>query len=537
MVEEDCKTTFSSIPFKKTGYFSKTICDYLDKKESIKPFYNHFPDFNGFKKQIEEKRMSVREQSRTILTEALENQYKNVNISEKAKNNIELLQQENTFTITTGHQLNLFTGPLYFLYKIISTINLAKQLKVKFPKDNFVPIYWMATEDHDFDEINYFNFKGKKVLWNREDGGGVGRFSTEGLGVVFEMFTKQLGNTTNAEYLKDLFRRGYLEYETLTEATRFIANELFGLYGLVILDGDDKQLKQQFVPFIEEELLSQTSHKKVSETISKLENNYKIQVNPREINLFYLTDEIRERIIFEDDVYKVNNTDISWNKSELLIEVSDFPERFSPNVLLRPLYQEVILPNLCYIGGGGELAYWFELKAYFEAVKIPFPILLLRNSALLISDKQKMKLDKLNISIEEIFLKQNDLMNKKIKEISELEIDFSKQRAFLEKQFADLEKIATQTDKSFIGAVKAQAKKQLNGLDNLEKRLLKAEKRRHQEITERIRNLQDELFPNQSLEERQRNFSEYYLEYGEELIPKLIEHLDHLKGEFSILNL
>ena len=539
MVEEDCKINSQTIPFKKTGYFSKTICDYLDKNEKITPFYNNFPDIKGFKKQIDEKRHSelVSKSHRKVFVDSLENQYKNTNTSNKTQQNIQSLLKENTFTITTGHQLNLFTGPLYFLYKIISTINLTKQLKNEFPQDNFVPVYWMATEDHDFEEINYFNFNGKKISWNRESSGGVGRLSTEGLEEVLMVFTEELGASKNATYLIKLFKEAYVQHTNLTDATRFLANELFGEHGLVIIDGDDRELKQLFIPFIEEELLNQTSYKKVSQTIADLEKNYKIQVNPREINLFYLTNDLRERIVLEEGVYKVNNTNISWTKEDILKHLYEFPERFSPNVIMRPLYQEVVLPNLCYIGGGGELAYWFELKNYFETVKVPYPILLLRNSALIISDKQRKKIKKLNISTEEIFLKQEDLIAKKIKEISEIEIDFSKQRIFLKKQFADLEVLATQTDKSFTGAVKAQQKKQLNGLDNLEKRLLKAEKRRHQEITERIRLVQDKLFPKQSLEERQRNFSEVYLEYGEQLIPKIIESLEPLKLEFSIINL
>jgi bacillithiol biosynthesis cysteine-adding enzyme BshC len=539
MVEEDCKTHCTTIPFQKTGYFSKIICDYLDQKDTITSFYNNYPDLNGFKKQIELKRHSelVSESHRKILVQALKNQYKNLNTSKKVKENIQLLAKVNTFTVTTGHQLNLFTGPLYFLYKIVSTINLTKQLKAEFPADNFVPIYWMATEDHDFEEINYFNLNGKKIRWNRESRGGVGRLSTKGLDEVLAVFSSQLGATSNANYLKKLFHKAYIEHNNLTEATRFLANELFSEYGLVIVDGDDPSLKRQFLPFIKEELFNHTSYNEVSKTIASLEKNYKIQVNPREINLFYLAEGLRERIVFKNNVFKVNDTDIEFSKEELEYELKLHPERFSPNVIMRPLYQEVILPNLCYIGGGGELAYWFELKTYFEAVKVPFPILLLRNSVLLIADKKKLKLDKLNISIEELFFKQQDLVNKKIKEISKIEIDFSSQKELLKKQFDDLEKIAEQTDKSFIGAVKAQRKKQLNGLDNLEKRLLKAEKRKHQELTDRIKEIQDQLFPNQSLEERQRNFSEFYLEYGEELIPKLIEHLDPLKGEFSILTL
>ncbi|TMM28818.1 bacillithiol biosynthesis cysteine-adding enzyme BshC [Polaribacter aestuariivivens] len=527
----------TQIPFKNTGFFSKTMLDYLEQKETIQPFYNNFPDITGFHNQIEEKEKSYRLQSRLTLVNALENQYKGFNVSEKTKENIALLKQQNTFTVTTGHQLNLFTGPLYFLYKIISAINLAEELSEKFTEKNFVPIYWMATEDHDFDEINYFNFEGKKVLWNRTDGGAVGRFSTEGLETVFEVFSNQLGNSKNAEKLKKLFKKGYLEHTNLADATRFIANELFNEFGLVIIDGDDNSLKELFIPFVKDELAHETSFKEVSKTITELEKEYKIQVNPREINLFYLSENSRERIVFEEGVYKVNNTEIIFSKDEVLKEVDENPLAFSPNVIMRPLYQEVILPNLCYIGGGGEMAYWFELKNYFEKVNVPFPILLLRNSVQVLSEKQQKKLHNLNISHQELFLNQHELLSKKVVENSNIKISFGDKISYLEKQFSELKQVAEKTDVSFIGAVKAQEVKQIKGLKNLEKRLLKAEKRRQNDLVERITALQNQILPNQSLEERQRNFSEYYLEYGEDFIDALKKSLKPLKLEFTILEL
>ena len=348
----------TQIPFKKTGFFSYIMIDYLDENSRLKPFYNNFPNTKGFYNQIEEKKKSFRLQNRIVLSDALHNQYKGFAISDKTQENIDLLKKQNTFTVTTGHQLNLFTGPLYFLYKIISTINLAEELSEKFPENQFIPVYCMATEDHDFDEINYFNFDGKKVLWNRKDGGAVGRFSTEGLEQVFNVFTEHLGNSNNAEYLKELFSKGYLQHNNLADATRFIANELFAEYGLVIIDGDDNSLKELFTPFLKQELENQVSYREVTNTIARLEENYNIQVNPREINLFYLGDDFRERIVFENGVYKINNTALVFTKEELLLELKNNPKAFSPNVIMRPLYQEVILPNLCYIGGGGEQAYW-----------------------------------------------------------------------------------------------------------------------------------------------------------------------------------
>ncbi|WP_425076962.1 bacillithiol biosynthesis cysteine-adding enzyme BshC [Psychroserpens sp. S379A] len=528
------------ISFKETNYFSSLICDYLDEKEALKSFYNRFPKLENFKAQIEEKQSAFNSDSRAVLVQALNKQYQNSVVSKATQTHINLLKNTNTFTVVTGHQLNIFTGPLYFFYKIISTINLCKTLKAQYPDFDFVPIYWMASEDHDFDEINFFNFKGKKLQWNRHASGIVGDLDLEGLDQVFKVFGSQLNGTTNASELKHYFKKAYLNHSNLTEAMHDLVNELFKDYGLVIVDGNDKTLKRQFVPYIKNELISKTSFSKVSEAnnqLNSLETNYKIQVNPREINLFYISEGIRERIIEKDEVYYVNNTDISWNSSELIKHLDEVPERFSPNVIMRPLYQEVVLPNLCYIGGGGELAYWLQLKSFFESQNVPFPMLLLRNSALLITEKQKEKLSKLDVQISDLFLKQNDLKTKITKQISEIEIDFSEQKEYLRQQFKALHDLAEKTDGSFKGAVAAQEQKQINGLAHLEKRLLKAQKRKLSDHINRVVAIQNELFPNKSLQERYTNFSEFYLEHGSGFIPKLVDNLEPLQGEFSIITL
>ena len=524
------------ISYQTSGYFSKLIQDYLDQKSELKPLYNHFPTLENFQKQIAEKTANFDNNNRIPLVETLKKQYQNIEVSNSTKQNIELLALENTFTITTGHQLNLFSGPLYFLYKIISTINLTKELKAKYPSHNFVPIYWMATEDHDFEEINYFNFKGKKFRWNKESNGPVGRLSTEGLAEFFEIYALELGSSTNANVLKKLFADAYLKHDNLADATRFLANSLFADYGLVILDADDAHLKRAFIPYVKEELEKQTSYKAVQKTIEQLAA-YTVQVNPREINLFYIEDHLRERIIFENDKYFVNNTKISFSKEEIFKLLESNPEKFSPNVIMRPLYQEIILPNLCYIGGGGEIAYWLELKSFFDAVKITFPMLLVRNSVLLTTEKQVKKADQLNLSWKDLFTKQENLVNTITHKISTFPIDLTPQKDILKTQFQYLYELADQTDKSFSGAVKAQEIKQTKGLENLEKRLLKAQKRKLHNQLQRVIDLQCELFPNNSLQERQTNFSEFYLEKGEELVPLLLENLKPLEMNFNIITI
>ncbi|HEU4496394.1 MAG TPA: bacillithiol biosynthesis cysteine-adding enzyme BshC, partial [Flavobacterium sp.] len=483
------------ITYQESGYFTKLITDYLNQKPELQSLYHRFPALDNFEKQLLEKDKNFNSDdnsSRKVLVSVLKKQYAGINASALTNANIEALSDPKTYTITTGHQLNLFTGPLYFLYKIVSAVNLAEELKARYPEYSFVPVYWMATEDHDFEEINHFNLNGKKICWNRDASGPVGRLDAEGLEKVFEVLALELGQGKNADSLKKLFKDAYLSHSDLAGATRFLANALFGHKGLVVLDADEALLKKAFIPFAKEELLSQTSHQKVTEASVHLKD-YGIQVNPREINLFYIEDNLRERIILKERFYHVNNTGLKFSEPEILALLESSPEKFSPNVIMRPLYQEAILPNLCYIGGGGEIAYWLELKPYFDASSITFPILLLRNSVLLATEKQAKKASRLGLSWKDLFLKRDQLMNEKVKEFSQFSIDFTAQQAFLKEQFDRLLLMAGATDKSFIGAVKAQEAKQLKGLANLEKRLLKAEKKKHQSELERIADLQSEL--------------------------------------------
>lgn len=531
-MEVDC------IPFAKTGYFSKLIVDYLDEKEDLAPFYQEMPGEASFKSQIAARKKQFSGEQRKIVYDALERQYREVEVTEYTRNNISLLKSDNSFTIVTGHQLNLFTGPLYFIYKILTVIKLCSALKTAYPDYNFIPVYWMATEDHDFEEINHFNFRGKKLRWNRKSQGGVGRLDTKGLEALLDTFVKEMGSSDNATALTSLFANAYLKHETLTGATRYLVNALFGNYGLVILDGDDASLKQQLVPYMKRDIFENLSYRAVSESINALtamEAGYDIQVNPREINYFYLEDGFRDRIESKNGQFYVLNSNMEFSREALEMEMEQHPERFSPNVVTRPLYQEIILPNLCYVGGAGELAYWLELRSMFKSMDVPFPILMLRNSVLVISQKQARKLKRLKLDTAELFLSQNNLINKKIREISNIDIDFSKQREYLKGQFEELYSLATQTDPSFLGAVKAQEVKQLKGLNNLEKRLLKAQKRKLQDQVTRLSALQNELFPGQQLQERLQNYADLYLEYGEALIPTLMEQLQAYPKDFLVL--
>lgn len=528
------------ISFRDTAFVSKLICDYVENRPELQMLYHRFPTIENFKAQLEAKQAEFNFEKRANLVAVLTEQYAPLSPSELTTKVIKSLADENTFTVTTGHQLNLLGGPLYFLYKIITTINLAKELKHKYPNNKFVPVFWMASEDHDFEEINHFNFQNKRFQWTQQSSGAVGSLATSGLAEFVKVFSDTLGNSTHAIELKELVKNAYLNHSNLASATRYLVHTLFGSEGLLIIDGNNSALKRLFIPQITSELTNQQAFTSVSKTnnqLTKIDAAYKVQVNPRELNLFYLKENLRERIVKKAGVYSFLNTDISWDLAGILEEVNAHPERFSPNVIMRPLYQETILPNLCYIGGGGELAYWMQLKGYFETVKIPFPSLLLRNSVQIVSHKQVKQLQNLDVSFEEMFLRQHLLIAKKIKEKSDIKFNFEDATELLTQQFLALRRVANETDSSFIGAVDAQQRKQLKGLNNLEKRLLRAEKRKHFLLTNRIKSLQDQLLPNKTLEERHRNFSDYYLIYGQELIISLKESLKPLQQAFTILEL
>ncbi len=519
------------------GKFSSLIRDYLSQSEKTAYLYNQFPSESSLISQAKEKLNQFSHRETTY--KVLKNQLSRLDLNPKQIENLEKFKLSNSVTITTGHQLNLLTGPLYFFHKILQVLKCCEEMNQKHPEWNFIPVFWMATEDHDFDEINHFYFQNRKFVWNRNEKGAVGKLDLEGISTVFEHFFAQLPNSQNADSLKSLIENSYLNASNLTEATQKLVHQLFGEMGLLMIDGDDKDLKQLMVPAFQEDLLKNTAFDLVEKTNEKLtENNYPLQVHPREINLFYLGDgTIRERIVWENERFKVLNSNIQFTEEEILSELNSNPEKFSPNVILRPLYQETVLPNICYIGGSGEIAYWLQLKAFFDAQNVLFPILSVRNSLLFLKKKQHSKLEKLDISYEELFLPLYELVNRNIQHHSEVKVDFKSYENQLEKIFDELETKAVQTDISFSKMVLAQRTKQLKGLEKMKKRLLKAEKRKQSERVERIEKLYAEIFPNGNLQERIQNFSEFWLEYGTQFTEEIYSEIQPIEFHFTIKTL
>ncbi len=529
-----------SLPHCETGYFSNLICNYLDQKKELRELYQHFPNREGFEHQLQ-KKSDFSKNSRETLVEELRKQYQRLgNLKkdlEKVQRNISAIGNNKTFTITTGHQLNIFTGPLYFIYKIITTINLAQQLMSFFPDYYFIPVYWMATEDHDFDEINHINQYGGRLIWNKKAHGALGRLDTDGIKVVIDELAEHLGLGADATYLVDLFRRSYEQHSTLAEATLYLTHELFGDKGLVVVNADNPQFKRQAITLFKDDLLEHIAFNHFTRGSEILQKHYFEQVYVREINLFYLRENLRERIEKQADSWHVVNTELHWTREELLEELGGYPERFSPNVVLRSMYQELILPNLAYVGGGGELAYWLQLKQVFEANGILFPLLVLRNSAVIVNQKQADQLKKLGLELRYLFNPLHEIKKKYVQQHAPIDIRLHSFKNKLQAMFDELEEIAKLTERPMLGAVNAQRQKQLNGLEKLKKKLIRSEKRRHSEEMERIERLYYELFPNALLQERHDNFAIYYSQYGQNFIEELFRCFKSLDFCFNILKI
>lgn len=527
------KTTFavSKFSYRDAGFLSPLIIDYLAAEDRLKPFFNRFPLIENFSDQVEEKKKNYHH--REALHAALKKQYSAAGLKVEA---IDYLASENCFTVTTGHQVCLFTGPVYFFYKIISAIKSCRLLQEQHPDLNFVPVFWMATEDHDFDEANHFRLRSAKFDWESGRGGAVGRMPTEGLEEVAEALRETLGTGWNATELVQLFEKSYLNHDNITDATRFLVHSLFGEYGVVCVDGDDPDLKALAEGCFRKELHDSTARTAVENADIELSEHYNAQAHAREINLFYLDDQLRERIVRSaKSGFEVVNTDLCFSAQEMDALLKEHPERFSPNVILRPLYQELILPNLAYIGGGGELAYWFQLKGVFDAFGVTFPMLMLRNSVVMIESETREMMNQLGLSESDIFKPAADIEEALLKRESADTLQLDSARDQMEKVFSEVRHRLSKIDATLGKSVDSGHARVERIVDNLEKKMLRAERRKQEVLLNRLYKWRDMLFPQGSLQERNLNMAVFYMPYGKSFISELVDKLDPFDFSCSLV--
>ncbi|MDR6488870.1 bacillithiol biosynthesis cysteine-adding enzyme BshC [Chryseobacterium vietnamense] len=514
--------TINKISFNDIESIPQLVKDFLN--QNIEGFENNTFSLDHFRQQIHLKKDSFTSEKRNILADVFEGQFENLSLSSKQRENLENLKLPNTFTITTGHQLNLFSGPVFFVYKILQTIKTCTYLKENFPDFNFVPVYWMASEDHDFAEINHFKTENNYYETNEKSGGPVGRIAISDTYFISE-FEKEFKDSIFGTELILMMKEAYKVGNTLTEAIKILVNRLFSEFGLLILDGDSQELKNQMKTIFKDELLNFSLQRTSKEKVDFLTEKYgKVQVNPREINLFYLS-ETRDRIEFNGQKYIVVDQSIQFTEQEILAELENHPEKFSPNALMRPVYQENVLPNVAYIGGNAEIMYWLELKDYFSKINIPFPILIPRNSMLFLKEKTLGKIEKLDLKIEDFFQNFSVLTNQKILKDHPILQLLDEKEELLINNFSELKASAEATEKSFGNMVKAEEVRQLKSFKRMKKRLLHAEKIKQNELLERLENLFLDVHPAKTWQERVYNFSVFFSDYGYSWLENCLEEM------------
>lgn len=523
------------LDYSETNNFSETLIQYIRRDDRLISFIENWPTADGFRKQLNSKKEIPH---RDLLVDVLLEQYGDIAIQHPTvKSAIETLGLSNTYTVTTGHQLNIFTGPLYFIFKIISTIKLADDLKKEHPDLHFVPIYWMATEDHDFEEINHTYLQNDMIKWDHPASGATGRLPVVSMARTVQRYLKRLGLSHHADKLTLLIQSAYLDQNNLADATRVLVNGLFHEFGLVIIDGDHPRFKRLFSSFIKRDILEENSYSEITKTSKKLEDSgFEAQAYAREINFFYLTDNRRERIVKRSDgQYEVLHQSVLFTKPQLEAEIEKHPEHFSPNVVMRPLYQEILLPNCCYVGGGAEIIYWLQLKSNFDFYGVPFPILLPRNSALIADEHLDYKIFRLNLTFKSLF-KDAELLKKEYVRIhSKHRLNLNDEWLEMEQIFEKIKDRAAKIDPTLKPSAEAIKTRLKGALNNLEKKFVKADKNNFDTAILQIDQLHALTFPNGILQERIENFGMLYIKYGDQLFKELYKHFNPLDQKFTIL--
>jgi bacillithiol synthase len=522
------------LPYRQTNAFSKIAIDYIEQAKAMQPFYGNAPSIKGIQQSIDARKQFPG--SREVLVRELKKQYGDL-LKDKVAKNIDALLSADTFTVVTAHQPNILTGPLYFIYKILHAIRLAEQLQTSLSSYKFVPVYYMGSEDADFDELGHIYLDGKKLSWDTKQTGAVGRMKIDASFLqLINAAEGQLAVLPFGKEIMDLVKTVFKKGVLVQDATFQLVNALFAEYGLVVLIPDNAELKKQAIPVFEDDIFNQVPSDIVGKTVEKIHAaSYKVQANPREINLFYLDEGIRERIVKKDDKYTVQNTSREFSEAELKKELKEHPERFSPNVILRGIFQEIILPNVAFIGGGGEIAYWLQYGDMFAHYKVPFPVLVLRNSFLFVEKAWQEKINRLGFTTEDFFLTGQELLNLLVVRESKNETKLNGSLTQVEQLYESFKKQAGAVDTTLLRHVDALKIKAVHHLQELEKKMLRAEKRKFTDQQRQIYTIQSKLFPGNGLQERYDNVLYYYAKWGKEFIAQLYQHSLSLEQEFVIL--
>jgi len=521
--------SFSDLPF------SKLFKDYVEQKKEITDFFE-IPPFstNDLVKKAEDISFPS---DRNKVSEALKEFNSKFEPSETTHLNIEKLRDPKTLAVVTGQQMVLYGGPVYTVLKTLTAIQLAKKYEQELNRP-VVPVFWLADEDHDIEEISQLGLMNRDEMTKcsdsfEEPGKRVGQYSLKEVHQQLRSCIKSgLIDTDFSNKLWEIVDSSYNEKHTVEKAFGLFMQKLFGSHGLILAGSNDETIKS-----LSKSTLTQSVYKaddiadRLKENTKNLEKlGYEGQVHLNNSNLFYISDNgQRVKIKYDGYVWFIDNSDMRWSSNELTQDINENPNRFSPNVFLRPILQDRILPTLSYVAGPGEIAYYAQMSGIYEYFDQSMPQIVPRFSATLIESSVDRIMEKLPFDLEDYSKRIEDLESEYIEQTDQPD---------LEKIFGDWKQridSITEEKKSVIGEIDPTLKNTagkasatyFSELDKLKGKLYKSLKQQEKTQLERIIKIKSNLFPNGNLQEREIAFIYYLNKYGTELFDDILTSLEN----------
>jgi bacillithiol synthase len=533
------------IPFNKLPGFNEFFIDYINDFNSLKDFFNYsfIEKENIFRSLVdkEDNYLNKKLFTRNDLADILMIQNKYFNASDASIQNIELLRNENTFAIVTGQQAGILTGNLYTLIKAINAYQLSKKLSEYFPDYNFVPVFWLESDDHDFLEVNNINIFNKDNNLTKieyfENGTPQERYLTPVNNILFDEFIEKfktdlsdnLLKTDFTEALFDFIDRSYKAGISFPIAFARFMNYLIGNLGIVFCNPADKEIKKLLIPIFEKELNTYPETcERVIETSAVIEQKYEPQVKPQPINVFYNHNNHRHLIEPRpENIFALKNSRQRFEKAQLIEQLYLTPENFSGNVILRPICQDYLLPTIAYIGGPSEIAYFGQFKNVYEFYGVNMPVIYPRVSVSLLENRVSNFITKNSLSLEELF-DEKKVTSKLMNKINELKVDeiFNNLKDELNALYysfgIDLEKI----DKNLLNTFKNKNEKYLESLEYLKDKFVESQVQQNESTITKLKSNIQNIYPDETLQERYINIVYFLNKYGFDIIQKLIDKMD-----------
>ena len=529
--------------------FQNLFLDYINEYENVEKFYpKNFRESEDFFKTFSELGNYDRPHRKEI-SKIIRNQYSNFNISKQTESNIVSLASPNTFAVVTGQQVSLFGGPMYTIFKTISTIKLANLFNEKYSDYNFVPIFWMEADDHDFDEVSSANILDKNnsfITLNYFDGldeelnrGAVGNvvFNSNINNTLADLDEALRDNEFKNDilsFLKDCYKEG----TTFKEAFKKLLFHLFDENGLIIFDPQDSSVKNLLLPVFEKEINNFDLHTTTNILKSaELEEVYHAQIKVKPINLFYTDETGRHLIEPVEDGFRLKGKRKRMDKDELMNLLYFDPSTFSPNVMLRPVCQDFLLPTVVYVGGPSEISYFAQVIPNYDFFNVVTPILFPRASATIVESRQLAIINKFKLSLSDFTYDENTLIEKVIKQISEFDFDeiFTNSEAEINNVLLTLKKHLLTVDESLLQPIEKSILRIEQTLETLKEKSKSAEERKHQIVISQLQKVRNVLFPNNTLQEREINFIYFANKYGIDIIKWIMNEIKTNKIEHQLL--